>query len=751
MIIDAGTGIRNLGLELMKGPCGKGQGRLHILFSHPHWDHIQGFPFFLPAFIPGNQIAFYSIHNLEMALTEQQRYLFFPVAIDAAQAEKELALIGTEIRSRYGFIPSMQAQRDYIRLEPGKPFTIGPVTISTLRNHHPGDAYSYRIDDQHSAFVYASDAEYKDLDSSTFQERVNFFKNADAILFDAQYGLRDSWENKVNYGHSSAMIGVDFARRAGAKRLLLGHHEPTYSDDLLQEIQETAVAYQSQDPSLPLCEVVVAYEGLELDLAPPGAVEMQLTSNEEAAVLTPGTQFDEQGVKQLMSLVANARHAEEALDTIVNLSQVERLTTAGLKMLVLSSREIEPGLMVLVAPSASVREVIKLGGYDDHFAIYPTVSDAVKAVQAREALNLPGHLIKDQYQILETLGQSAVGTLLKVFDQRNHRQAALRVLSPAFKVQTVEAFIKQVRRLPDLDHRFLARVFDYDWDADDDLCFVVEEFVTGQRLSDHLAGIDGALEANEAMDLALDLMHVLEYTHSRGIIHGNLRPQDIFLTDEGIKVSGFSLARLEEGRRFLETTAHFLEASHLAPEQILGQPLDARTDLYALGVILYRLFTGRALFEESGQALFRAHLDRAPRRPRDLNPAISRSVEHFMLKLVAKNPNERYASAQQARQVFNSLLLGAAEAGKPARQRLVGRETQLQTLLDRWQEAETGRGQLVFITGEPGVGKTTLTRHLARQIESPIVLVGSCLEEESSPAYQPFRQALQTYFATVPP
>jgi len=88
-IIDAGSGLRELGLELMKGPCGRGQGELHMFFSHPHWDHTQGFPFFRPAFIPGNHIHIYSLHKLETALTDQQRSLNFPVPLSYMQAQLE--------------------------------------------------------------------------------------------------------------------------------------------------------------------------------------------------------------------------------------------------------------------------------------------------------------------------------------------------------------------------------------------------------------------------------------------------------------------------------------------------------------------------------------------------------------------------------------------------------------------------------------------------------------------------------------
>ena len=271
IIIDAGTGIQELGRALMSGPCGRGEGRIHLIFSHAHWDHVQGFPFFMPAFIPGNRITLYSVHDLNLALTEQQRYLCFPVAINPARGEQELDALEETMRLRYPYLPAMQADMEFVRLEAGKPFRVGSVQINTIRNHHPGDAYGYRFEDPHSVFVYGGDAEYKKLDEQTFQERIPFFKDADALLFDAQYSLHDSWEDKAGFGHSSAGVGVELARRAGVKRLLLTHHEPTASDLELQEVQRNAAANQAQDPTLPVCEVIMAYEGLELDLAPPGA------------------------------------------------------------------------------------------------------------------------------------------------------------------------------------------------------------------------------------------------------------------------------------------------------------------------------------------------------------------------------------------------------------------------------------------------------------------------------------------------
>lgn len=725
IVIDAGSGLLELSRKLMQGEFGQGRGRLHLLFSHPHWDHIQGFPFFAPRSVAGNEINIYSIHDLHRVLHDQQNPRNFPVQLENAAAT-------------LNFNP----------LEVGRPFKIGKVRINTIENPHPGRAFSFRFEDEHCVFVYASDTEFKTLNDASVQAHIDFFRNADALIFDAQYTLKESWQ-KEDWGHSSALIGVDLARAAGVKQLVLFHHDPSYSDTQLEEILNTALAYQAQDTSLPACEIVVAYEGMTLNLTPPGAVELRLMPEHAATVVTPTSVFDERGIDQLAQQLARLAEQGKPSDSIIDLSQVETLTTASLKMLVSLGEGSASGSIVLASPSESVLSVIKLAGYLDFFALYPTVEQAVAALQTRKALNLPGQLIAGRYLIEEQIGSSLLGTVLKALDLEHQRQVAIKVLSPALKPATVDRFMRQVRRLVGLDQASIVRVFEVG--TEQDYVYIVEEFVESPTLQQLLADRSVLLPVDEALDLGVDLTVALEFLHSRGVTHGNLKPENIFLTGNGVKLGGIGLGRLEEGRNLLEVPLLHLTAAYLAPEQILGQPLDARTDLYALGIILYRLFTGQLPYQGTEAEIMEAHLYASPIPPREFNPEITPSLEHLVLKLLVNNPSARYASAEQVRRVLSSLIVSSGDAKFPRKVLpLVDRGRQLQTLHLCWQQVLGGQGQLIFLTGEAGIGKTVLTQQFAAEIEPPILLFGHC-QKQGSPTYLLFTEALRTYFATVPP
>lgn len=723
LIIDAGSGLRELGQELMKGPCGRGEGTLHFIFTHAHWDHIQGFPFFTPAFVPGNKLYFYSVHNIEQALELQQNPLNFPIPLS-----------------------HLKAERIYIHLEPDQEFHIGNVRVQVRENFHPGRSFSFRFEDPHSVFVFATDSEYQDLSEMNLQPYIEFFRNADALIFDAQYTLREAWQ-KADWGHSSAMIGLDLARAARVKHLILYHHDPSYSDDDLETIQENTHAYQEQDKTLPVCKISIGYEGMTLNLTPPGAVDTQHFPEEKITILTP--MDGHEGIEQVIVQLTRLENEQESLTgPIIDLSNADTLTTASLKMLIeLHQRHLESSI-ALVAPSHKVRQVIELAGYQDFFAFYPSTEAAVAAVRARKALNLPGHLIAERYQIQEQVSTSPLGYVLKALDLQEQRQVALKMIDPSFEEATLGRLIRNTERLVQLSHTNIVNT--YGWGKECEYTFLIEEFLEGPTLVKLLAESKKPLPMEQAYAIGSNLVAALEYLHSHGVIHSGFGPQHIFLTDQGAKLGGLGVGHLLEGRNLLGIPNLLLPATHLSPEHLLGQVLDARTDLYVLGITLYQLFTGRTPFEGSDAEIKKAHLEGTPTAPREYNAQISLSLEHLILRLLSKNPNNRYTSANQVYRIWQSLSGNVDRPARMGRPALKGRELEIQSILSFWDEVQQKHGQLVMVTGEPGVGKTRLAEQIAAQSKASVVLMGRCQPGETS-TYHLFADVLHNYLATIPP
>ena len=222
----------------------KGHRRADFLVTHTHWDHIQGFPFFQPAFIPNNTFTFYSpFTDLDQRLAQQQDPTFFPVPITY-----------------------MSANLEFEQIQPDQWHQIGAFRVWPMRTSHPGETYIYRIEDETSSVVYATDSEFKRVDRDSTKRYTQFFKNTDLLIFDAQYRF-DEVLDKPDWGHSTAMMGAEFAYRAQAKRLALFHHDPTSPDEKVWAAKEQAEAYlMHQHRNHHRCQVLVAYDGLSLDL-----------------------------------------------------------------------------------------------------------------------------------------------------------------------------------------------------------------------------------------------------------------------------------------------------------------------------------------------------------------------------------------------------------------------------------------------------------------------------------------------------
>jgi diguanylate cyclase (GGDEF)-like protein len=240
IILDCGTGARELGLHLaqtMPQPI-----RLHLFIGHTHWDHIQGFPFFVPAFLPGSELNIYAPigfqRGLEDALAGQMEYSYFPVKM-------------RDLRSRIHFT----------ELDEGF-FRVGGVLVETQFLNHTAPTIAYRMTSDGATIAYATDHE-PFWNASGDERHIAFLKGANLVIHDAQYTDAE-YRDKVGWGHSSLEYAVDVALAAGVERLVLFHHDPAHDDATMERMETMARAHVGRRGQV--LDVLAAREGLELQV-----------------------------------------------------------------------------------------------------------------------------------------------------------------------------------------------------------------------------------------------------------------------------------------------------------------------------------------------------------------------------------------------------------------------------------------------------------------------------------------------------
>jgi phosphoribosyl 1,2-cyclic phosphodiesterase len=232
-----------LGQELMSTGFGRGQGKANLFFSHTHWDHILGIPFFVPFYIKGNQFTVHSpLPDIKERLEGQQNFEYFPIPF---------SIYGSDI--------------GFVILENKTEHKIGDMTITWKAMYHPGKCFAYRVDYKGKSLVYATDAEYKKLGSSDLKPAFEFFRDADLLIFDSMYTFSEGLE-KEDWGHSSTFIGVDLAVEANVKQIAFFHHEPTYNDAKLVDIFRQTEKYLKLVAPKQDLKMFLSYEGLSVDL-----------------------------------------------------------------------------------------------------------------------------------------------------------------------------------------------------------------------------------------------------------------------------------------------------------------------------------------------------------------------------------------------------------------------------------------------------------------------------------------------------
>jgi len=230
LIFDAGTGIRSLGFDYLKRE--NKSNVIHLFISHVHWDHIQGFPYFVPIYLADMEINIYSGADIRKEFSMQMSPPYFPVPLEELNSTIRFHTVG------------------------GAGVEIGGALITPVSLVHPQEVFGYTVYESGKTIVYSSDTEYA---KENFEEAyIETVRGADALLFDAQYTPEEYYNNRIGWGHSTYEVATEIAKKAGVKKLVLFHHEPTHNDVAIESIEKKA---QTLFPA-----TVAAREGMTIEV-----------------------------------------------------------------------------------------------------------------------------------------------------------------------------------------------------------------------------------------------------------------------------------------------------------------------------------------------------------------------------------------------------------------------------------------------------------------------------------------------------
>ena len=281
-----------------------------------------------------------------------------------------------------------------------------------------------------------------------------------------------------------------------------------------------------------------------------------------------------------------------------------------------------------------------------------------------------------RYQLVSELGRGAMGVVYKAYDPQIDRMVALKVLRQDRVVdqEFVRRFTAEARAIGRLSHPNIVTVFDVG--EDHGTIYIAMEFLEGRSLD--LITRKQRLSLEKIVDLGIQVAEALDYAHGQGIIHRDIKPANIIVTSGGhVKVTDFGIARIEDasGRQMTQMGEILGTPTYMPPEQVSGQPVDGRSDIYAVGVLLYELATGRRPFSgDNLSMLFAAIGNETPPSPSKLNPAVPKRFSDLIMECLSKSPAQRYQNGRSLAQALktclfpgsDSALPGGGVAGRPA-------------------------------------------------------------------------------------
>ena len=369
----------------------------------------------------------------------------------------------------------------------------------------------------------------------------------------------------------------------------------------------------------------------------------------------------------------------------------------------------------------------------------------------------PGVVLRQRYRLDSEIGRGGMGIVYRATDLELMREVAVKVVSEATSSDARQRLIREARAAAALNHPHIISV--YDVGETRGMPFFVMELAHGPSLAK-----TAPIELPRIVEIACQICAALDHAHANKIVHRDLKPDNVLLSagdqSGSVKLVDLGLALPGYGTRISRAGIIVGTASYMAPEQALGQPVDGRADLYALGVVLYELTTGRLPFTgDDPLTIVSQHVHAPVVPPRVLRPDLPRALEAVILRLLEKGPAERFATAGETAVALRESLAARETAGEAdsaptvaildalSRGRLVGRVAELAEAREFWRRAREGHGHAVLLSGEPGAGKTRLAREVTIQaaVDGAVVLTSGCYEYEATTPYLPFVEAFRRW------
>ncbi|WP_198154627.1 serine/threonine-protein kinase PknK [Plesiocystis pacifica] len=385
-----------------------------------------------------------------------------------------------------------------------------------------------------------------------------------------------------------------------------------------------------------------------------------------------------------------------------------------------------------------------------------------------------GRILRERYVLERELGQGGAGVVYHAFDLVDEREVAIRVIGDHPGRDLLEVGLRyEAKQVRGLEHPGLVPIFEFNRDGD--LLFLVMPLLEGRTLRDLL--LPGPLPIPLAAEIGRQVAEVLAHAHGEGVIHRDLKPENLNLSMvDGalhVRVMDFGLSPIADVQAAGEGSQAALSMGtpeYLAPEQVWGGDTDPRTDLYALGLLLYECIVGRPPFVGTGQAVLQAITEATPVRPAVLRTDLPRALDLLVVELLAKDPSRRPGDAGDVAKRLSLYADGSTAATlliEPARSRgawtlggeadartmlgkAIGRDRELRALDARLTTARSSRLQLVLLSGAIGMGKTTLLDELVLACQQRSIELLRTRADEDHGRLGPFEEVLTAGMARRP-